>query len=205
MKGSSKEEIRKAYSDAIPASYRWWSHLIIQFLLGVCVFWYAFSRLRGWHFALLPLFFLLANFIEWFYHKNAMHHVLWGMRAITVEHVGEHHSMFVAGDMAIREPKELHAVLLAPVSMAVAYSMLLLPALGAYFLYRPVAYAWAAAGAIYFVSYELLHTLYHLPINGPFRWLRKRHERHHDPEDMQRYNFNVTIPICDLVLGTYKS
>jgi sterol desaturase/sphingolipid hydroxylase (fatty acid hydroxylase superfamily) len=34
------------------------------------------------------------------------------------------------------------------------------------------------------------------------RALRRHHAVHHDPELMQRWNFNVTVPLWDLVRGT---
>ena len=206
MKGlpSQYEAVRQSYVDRIPEDYRWWAHCILQFTVGAIVFGAAVSRMKSWHFMLMPLFLLIANLIEWYYHKNLMHHVMWGLRSIMIEHVGEHHSVFITGNMAVRSAKELHAVLLAPISMFVAYGFMLIPAGIAYLIYRPVAYAWVAASALYLVSYELLHLIYHLPVNGPFQWLRKRHELHHDPRLMQKYNFNVTIPIWDVLLGTYK-
>jgi sterol desaturase/sphingolipid hydroxylase (fatty acid hydroxylase superfamily) len=58
------------------------------------------------------------------------------------------------------------------------------------------------------VSYEWLHLSYHLPAsnpiarNGIITWLRQQHAVHHTPELMQRWNFNVTVPFADWVLGT---
>jgi sterol desaturase/sphingolipid hydroxylase (fatty acid hydroxylase superfamily) len=34
------------------------------------------------------------------------------------------------------------------------------------------------------------------------RILRRHHAIHHDPRLMQRYNFNVTVPLWDWVRGT---
>ncbi len=34
------------------------------------------------------------------------------------------------------------------------------------------------------------------------RALRTHHARHHDPRLMQRWNFNVTVPLFDAVMGT---
>jgi sterol desaturase/sphingolipid hydroxylase (fatty acid hydroxylase superfamily) len=60
----------------------------------------------------------------------------------------------------------------------------------------------------YVVAYEWLHLAYHLPADsriGRSRfigWLRRHHATHHTPELMQRWNFNVTVPFADWVLGT---
>jgi len=53
------------------------------------------------------------------------------------------------------------------------------------------------------VGYELSHLSYHLPETTwigrrrVIRWLREHHARHHDPRLMQKWNFNVTIPVFD--------
>ena len=60
----------------------------------------------------------------------------------------------------------------------------------------------------YVVSYEWLHLSYHLPPESFIgrlwlvRVLKKHHATHHDPQLMQKWNFNVTIPLWDLVRGT---
>ena len=60
----------------------------------------------------------------------------------------------------------------------------------------------------YVVSYEWLHFSYHLPET---HWLsrtralsrlRRHHTLHHDLALMGKWNFNITFPICDAVLGT---
>ena len=62
--------------------------------------------------------------------------------------------------------------------------------------------------ALYVVSYELTHLAYHLKEDHPIsqlrtvRFLREHHRRHHDPRLMLKWNFNVTVPLADIVLGT---
>ena len=62
----------------------------------------------------------------------------------------------------------------------------------------------------YVLSYEWLHLAYHLPPDSfvgrlpPIRFLRRHHATHHDPRLMMRWNFNITIPLWDLVRGTYR-
>ena len=58
------------------------------------------------------------------------------------------------------------------------------------------------------VSYEVLHLCYHAPSEsfiGRLRFIRvmrTHHARHHDMRRMAHVNFNVTIPLADVVLGT---
>lgn len=65
-----------------------------------------------------------------------------------------------------------------------------------------------ATSLAYFLNYEVLHLVYHLPTRyAVARWplvgrLRRLHQDHHDPRLMARYNFNITYPIGDRLFGT---
>jgi sterol desaturase/sphingolipid hydroxylase (fatty acid hydroxylase superfamily) len=70
----------------------------------------------------------------------------------------------------------------------------------------------AAAG--YFLLYETLHALYHLPEatlerlglrgNGVFDRLQSHHRHHHRLSRMAKVNFNVTFPMADWAFGTME-
>ena len=65
----------------------------------------------------------------------------------------------------------------------------------------------------YASMYEVTHLSYHLqsdiwvmriPILGHvLRALSRHHARHHDVRLMQKWNFNVTVPLWDFFLGTH--
>ena len=200
---------RDAYVAAIPSWHRWWFHLLTPLIVGGVLFVLALRNMHAWDFAWWPPVLLFANYIEWYYHKNVMHHRAPGLGFAVVAHVGEHHALFTPGRMAIRSVKELHAVLLAPASQLIAYAIAIVPG-ALLWLVRPgLGWAWISAASVYLVTFELLHALYHLPprylpLGATFRWLRTTHELHHDPASMQRHNFNVTVPLWDLLLGTYR-
>ncbi len=71
-----------------------------------------------------------------------------------------------------------------------------------------VGWLFAATAIAYFPLYEWLHLAYHLDPDSPIgrlpgmASLRHHHTVHHDPMRMGRYNFNVSFPIADWVLGT---
>ena len=70
------------------------------------------------------------------------------------------------------------------------------------------------AALSYFLFYETVHALYHVPPEtlarfgiraegrGVFARMRAHHARHHAPRRMAHVNFNVTVPLADLILGT---
>ena len=111
--------------------------------------------------------------------------------------------------MAIRSTREFKLVLIPAAGV-----------LGIVLITAPFAFAFgrlasANAGWLFLVtaasmmvSYEVLHLSYHLSPKGFIggSWListlRRHHARHHDPRLMQRWNFNVTLPLFDWIFGT---
>ncbi len=66
----------------------------------------------------------------------------------------------------------------------------------------------AVGGIAGYLFYEVMHFSYHLP-GGSFvervpvwKQLRQLHNLHHRPELMGQKNFNITLPIFDVLLGT---
>jgi len=167
---------------------------------------------RAW--LLLPAFWLFANFFEWTVHRFPMHRPM-RPRIMYRNHALVHHGAFADGDMAIRHPRELWLIMMPWYTIA----MLLVGA-------SPVAIVAAIVGGLplagvfyvgalsYFLFYETLHALYHLPDHtlaragigvhphGLFRRLQAHHTHHHELRRMAHVNFNVTVPLADVVLGT---
>src|SRR6266540_687943 len=190
MTDASREELRADLLSRIPRWYSPWLHLAFPALAGIAIVAFALSLvsdLRTWQLAYVPLF----------------------LEALYVRHTPQHHGVYVADDMFIRDWRELKLILLpawgvlaiiaasSPVALALAV-------LGQ----RNLAALWVASAVVYVLSYEWLHLAYHLPAEGAIgrlrvtRWLRQHHQRHHAPQLMQRWNFNVTLPLWDHVRGT---
>jgi hypothetical protein len=212
MTQDARADFRASLMARVP---RWYSptlHLLGPAIGGLAIVAFALSRvhdLRAWEVALVPLFLVVSNAIEWHAHRDVLHRRTWPLEELYVRHTPQHHAVFVSEDMFIRDWREVKLVLLP------AWGVLAIIAAG-----LPVALLFALAGsdnvaALWVVSivgyvlmYEWLHLAYHLPAEGPIgrlrvtRWLRRHHQRHHAPQLMQRWNFNVTIPLWDHVRGT---
>ena len=73
---------------------------------------------------------------------------------------------------------------------------------------RNPALLFMAVPMAYVVAYEWLHLSYHAPADSfvgrmqLIRKLRRHHAVHHAPELMQKWNFNVTIPLWDWIRRT---
>jgi hypothetical protein len=158
----------------------------------------------------VPLTLLYANIVEYAGHRGPMHHPWRGLGLVYLRHAGQHHRFFTARDMAIGSPRDLKAVLF-PIVMIVFFLLAFALPAGVLlsWLFGPnVARLFVAVAVAYFLNYELLHLLYHLPQRGVLArlpWLgrlRRLHQAHHDPRLMSRYNFNITYPVGDLLFGT---
>jgi hypothetical protein len=145
-------------------------------------------------------------------HRHPMHHPQ-PPRLMYRNHTLLHHLAFTHGQMPITRPAELGLVMMPWYTMIgifvvtspviVLAGLLRGPGLAGIFLLAAVAY---------FLSYETLHALYHLPVAtldrlaiGRWRLFRKlqaHHTHHHVLGRMAHVNFNVTIPLMDIVLGT---
>jgi hypothetical protein len=153
--------------------------------------------------------FVLLNFVEWHVHRHVLHRRSWPLEELFWRHTPEHHVIFVRDDMTMRSRAEFRLVLI-PFYGILAIFVTTLPVTAALWLWVSpnVALLWVATTMGYVVAYEWLHLAYHLPVDSAVgrsrlvAWLRRHHAMHHTPELMQRWNFNVTVPIADWALGT---
>jgi len=209
---ASRAELRAELLSRVRASYSSSLHLAFPTVVGIAAAAFALSRvqgLRAWQVAVVPLFLLFGNAVEWHAHRGLLHRRVRFLEVFFVRHTPQHHAMFVAGDMAMREPRELKFVLLPAYGilglLAVTSPLaFLLAALGQ----SNLAALWIASVVFYVLSYEWLHLAYHLPRESALgrspviAALRRHHEIHHATHLMHRWNFNVTLPIWDRVRGT---
>jgi hypothetical protein len=212
MTEASRAELRADLLSRIPRWYSPWLHFAFPAIAGIAIAGFALSRitdLRAWQLALVPVFLVAGNAIEWHAHRGILHRRTRFLEQLYIRHTPQHHGVYVSDDMFIREWRELKlillpawgvlAILVASSPVAIALALVRQPNLAA---------LWVASVVAYVLSYEWLHLAYHLPAEGMVgrlrvtRWLRQHHQRHHAPQLMQRWNFNVTLPIWDHVRGT---
>jgi hypothetical protein len=209
---AKRDRVRAEALAAIPWWYSPWGHLAFPSFVGLGLIAAAIALLdRPTPLELLavPLVLVLVNLNEWHIHRNILHSRLWPLEILFWRHTPEHHVIFVRDDMAMRSTREFRLVLI-PFYGILAIFLTSLPITTAlwFFVSRNVALLWVACTMGYTVAYEWLHLAYHLPPsnsigrNALIRALRRHHAMHHTPELMQRWNFNVTVPLADWLLGT---
>lgn len=160
----------------------------------------------------LPLAFLIANGAEYFGHRYPMHRALPGLKAMCKRHAGQHHRFYTHEHMVAADARDWHLVLFPPPMLLFFIGGIALPVGTLVFVLfgANVGYLFVATASAYVLNYECLHLAYHLPEDSfvgrlPLVGrLRVLHTVHHDPSRMTKVNFNITYPIFDLLMGTYR-
>jgi fatty acid hydroxylase family protein len=212
MTRGAREELRSELLRAVPRWYSPWLHLAIPAVSGLAILAFALSRverLEAWQVLCVPIFLAFGNAVEWHAHRGLLHRRTRPLEVLYLRHTPQHHAIFVAGDMFIRDWRELKFVLLPAYGVAGLVLVTSPITVALWALGEPnLAALWVASVVAYVLLYEWFHLAYHLPADGLVgglrltRWLRRHHERHHAPHLMQRWNFNVTVPLWDYVRGT---
>lgn len=215
MTQASRAELRDELLARVP---RWYSpavHLAFPALAGLALAGLALSRiqdLRLWQLALVPVFLVLGNVVEWHAHRGLLHRRMRFLHGLYLRHTPQHHAMYVADAMAIRSARELRFILLPGYGVLAILAVTSPVVLLFFALGQPnLAALWVASAVVYLLSYEWLHLAYHLPESSwigrrpLIQRLRRHHQLHHAPHLMHRWNFNVTVPLWDHVKGTVYS
>lgn len=167
----------------------------------IFLFWTALGFLGG---------VFLATFFEWTLHRFIMHKPTFGFRYPFERHALIHHQLFRADHTYhAKDIKDAKLIPMAwwngPVLVALCASPLMVASI--IFQRWGLLCGGALAISIYFTAYEYIHWCMHLPKrrhverSGIFFRLNGHHLLHH------RYmhkNFNVVLPLADLLLGTLQ-
>ncbi len=164
---------------------------------------------------IVPIYLLIANVVEYLLHRFPMHRPLLP-RALYVGHTLEHHRCFQYHSMEVESWSEMGLVMMPWFSIALLFAGLA-PVV--------VVVAWAlgpnpaglllGTAAFSFIFYEGLHALYHFPAptlarlglsrNRFFLFLARHHQHHHRLVRMRWVNFNISLPLSDVLFGTLES
>lgn len=217
MTAAAMIKFRANYRQAISSGYNGWLHMLSVLLVAVVVIAYCFSQLLSVSFSewlVFPMTLLVVNFAEYYAHRWLGHHKTRFGKLFYSRHTGDHHSFFLEHSMNYEGVRDWRVVLF-PVYLIFAFLLALILPIG-YLLSEiislNVAYLYAAAGISGYLFYEVMHFSYHIPRGhwaekiflGIPGWARLRHLHvlHHRRDKMGEANFNITLPIFDLVFGT---
>jgi hypothetical protein len=216
LPAARRDELRARLVAEIPRWYSPWLHLGFPSLVGIgvivaCALW--LRELRAVELVAVPATLVLLNAGEWRIHRDLLHKRTWPLTVLYDRHTPQHHMVFITDDMSIRSTREFYLVLI-PAYGIIAAGLGALPIPVALWLglgLRNPALLFMATTMGYVVAYEWMHLAYHAPATSwvgrlrLIRRLRRQHAVHHAPELMQKWNFNVTIPLWDWVRrSTYR-
>ncbi len=153
----------------------------------------------------------LASLYEWLLHRFVMHRPFFGFSYPFERHALIHHKIFKADHTYhLQREKDKYTIPMAWWNGVALASIATLPAIGiglwlGKWLSIPIT-AFIVTFAYYGV-YERIHWCMHLPKperrvierQRIYRWLNGHHLLHHR---YQKKNFNVVLPLWDLLLGT---
>ncbi len=151
---------------------------------------------------------VFTSFFEWVLHKHVMHKPVGRFRYPYEAHAVVHHHIFKADETYhLQKEEDKHTI-----RMAIWNILVLLPIASAPWLlvsYFVGDYSIVVKVAIvillYYFAYEYVHWCMHLPKKRKlemlwiFRFLNTHHLLHHR---YMQTNFNVVLPIADIILGT---
>ena len=166
------------------------------------------NELILWPLAGLVVGVLVASFFEWALHRYVMHRPVGRFDYPFRTHALVHHRVFRADESYHVQREEDKALIPmawwnGPAIIAVG----LVPFVGVAWA---VGHWWLLAGVFvafagYFATYEYLHWCMHLPRRRRLErsWLFQRLNSHHLLHHRYMHkNFNVVLPLADLILGT---
>lgn len=203
-------------SEVLPAGYSGWRHVALVAFVGPSVIaaalWFASRSWKPGDFWVVPATLLIANVVEYLAHRGPMHHRVKGLTLLHLRHSARHHRYFTTEAMCFESMRDFHAVLFPPVLLMFFGGIAALLGLLASLLLTPAGAALFFATSMgYYLLYEVLHFLYHVPDDWMaadlpgVRWLANLHRLHHDPPHMMERNFNLVFPLCDWIVGTLDS
>jgi hypothetical protein len=207
----SREAFRKAALDRVSPRYSPVLHVAAPAVVGLGLVAFAIACIhdvRWWELLLVPAVYVVSNAVEHRAHRLALHRRAPGLSVLYDRHTPVHHRIFIARDMAIRDRREMILVLLPWFGIVAIFAMTAPITIALWFVERNLACLFVVTTMSYVLSYEWLHLSYHLPPThfigrlGLVRVLRRHHATHHHPPLMQRWNFNVPVPLWDWVRGT---
>ncbi|MEO8672917.1 MAG: sterol desaturase family protein [Tahibacter sp.] len=214
---TSTQRFRERYRrEILPSRYSGLAHALGVFVVGLGVVLIALvlasRQWRAVDFWIVPITLLIANLVEYTAHRGPMHHRVTVLSALFVRHTCRHHRYFRADEMHFESTRDFHAVLFPPVLLLFfGGTAVLLGLIAALFLSRSAAALFVATSMSYYLCYEVLHFLYHVPpdwragrLPGVV-WLARLHRTHHSHHGMRAHNYNLVFPLCDWILGTLEN
>lgn len=161
----------------------------------------------------IPVMLVFGSFVVWAFHKYPLHNRFSFFPYPYKKHTVEHHTLYTYHDLDIKHFKEIPYIMFGVLDVS-GFALIFVPIL--YFLTSflfnsNVVNLIIACSSGYFIIYEFMHTISHLPNDHKilkfryFKFMWNHHRIHHHPRVMNKANFNIVFPIFDYLFGTLKT
>ncbi len=184
--------------------------VVFAFLISIPLLIALQIDFKGYQVFTAMIYIVFANFVEYMLHRYPMHHKQKGAEFL-YEHTTIHHAFFDKEMNYIDKDRDLMSVFLP--SLYASFIMVIISVISVLLgliIGANEALFFAFIAMTYYLIYEIFHYSYHCKEDSIFRCLpfRKKlgeyHILHHDSTLMSQYNFNITVPIFDILFGTLK-
>jgi hypothetical protein len=205
------QTLREKILNTIPKNYNYLIHLLIpSFIAFISVLLSViYVQTSKYNITVIPLTVLFFFGFEWFVHKFVLHKKTRLFKFIYDQHI-KHHCIYNFDNMALKSFRELYLILMPTYSIVLAFLGMIPICLLFSLISADVSLLILSTSMCFFLFYEWSHFTYHLPEDSfvfksrLIKFLQRNHKIHHDPKNMNKYNFNVTFPIFDYILRSKK-
>lgn len=212
MMTARQAAFRDAYRAQIAPAYDGLLHVVLIYLIGGAVLWYAIPHIHApsWlEWLVVPASIVSSNIFEWFLHAQVMHRPRRGLMGIYKRHTLAHHQFFTENEPFLDATRDYRIVFFPPYALI---TFLIMSAAIAFV----VNAAWSANAAWLlicsttgmYLNYEFFHWCCHVRDDRIIRHIpfvntiRRHHIAHHDTAIMKNRNMNLTYPFADWLFGT---
>lgn len=199
--------------DIIPSFYSGQLHVLFNFSTLLFAFLFPLTQLTNLtsFFLVLIIILILGNLVVFLIHKFILHQTHPLFKFAYKIHTIYHHQFFTDKNLVYDGPKDFY-ILFFPTWVVMGHIILMYGLIYQTPLFNnapDIAHLTFSFSNLYFLLYEILHYISHLPENSPllkfpfFRIMRKHHLNHHNPKLMNSKNFNIVFPLFDFLFGTF--
>lgn len=207
------QQFRHQYRAGIHPHYNGYLHALFVLATGVIYVVYQFAQLPvfQWFYSLgVVATLILWNFLEYLIHIKLGHQKTRLGTLFYKRHTGDHHSFYTDSYLTPHSHRDMRVTLfpawLVVVSIVIAS---LSGMIVGWLCGSDWGHVYSGSLLLGYLAYEFFHFCDHLPAHHPLvqlPWIghmRRLHQLHHRRDLMRRYNFNLTFPLADWVLGTF--
>lgn len=177
--------------------------------LGIALPYVYLKNVTVFELMIVPVTFILANFLEYAVHRWPMHHAYRRFEILQVLHM-HHHHYFALNQYRLRGVRDMDMVVFPPLVLTViALGPVCIGGILIGIIWSMnAALLWCMTVFLYYLVMQVIHVMCHVEEHHPLlrlpmlQYLWNHHRIHHTKEYMLTKNFNFIVPIADFFFKT---